>query len=121
MGMPPVSTAVFAPVGVKRAGSPDACACRRATSVPCGTSSMPTFPLRYADSRYLFLWGVGKGGGPGQLARDGKGAGSHIPPEVGDHDLVELLRLDELDCKARSHQHYCPALNRARKAGGRDD
>lgn len=83
--MPPDSTAVFAPVGVKMHGSPDAWACRRATRVPWGTSSMPTSPLRYPDSRNLFLHVKKK---PGQAARSRKERGRTAHPPR--YDIITL-------------------------------
>ena len=46
MGIEPSSTAVEAPVGVKNAGKPAACACSLPTSVPWGMSSSEILPSR---------------------------------------------------------------------------
>ena len=54
-GIVPVSTAVEAPVGVKKAGMPAACARIRSARVPWGTSSRVIFPLRNLVSKFLLL------------------------------------------------------------------
>ena len=54
-GILPSSTAVDAPVGVKKAGMPAACARIRSARVPWGTSSRVIFPLRNLVSKFLLL------------------------------------------------------------------